>query len=305
MKPRVILAGGSGFVGQALTPVLIARDYEVIVLTREPSSQRGEIRHEQWDGTTIGPWVRVIDGAEAIINLTGRSINCRHTPENKREIINSRGNSVRVLGDAVARCAHPPKAFVQASGVGIYGDQGDQWCDENARKGKDFAAEVCRLWEGAFAEVAAPQMRKAVLRLGVVLGPNGGFLQLLGKLTRWFLGGQVGNGRQFISWIHIADLNRMFLRGLEDADIAGVFNAVAPNPVSNAEFMREMRRALHRPWSPPVPKFTAHLGSLLLGTEASLALVSQRCTPRHFLAKDLHFDFPELRPALHNIYSKP
>jgi uncharacterized protein (TIGR01777 family) len=305
MKPRVIVAGGSGFVGHALAPILLAHDYEVVILTREPSSRHGDVLYQQWDGQTPGSWTQFVDGAKAIVNLTGHSINCRHTPENERAIIESRVNSVRVLGDAIAFCAQPPKVFIQASGVGIYGDQGDRWCDENAPHRNDFPAKVCELWEGAFAKITAPQTRKVVLRLGVVLGPNGGFLELLGKLTRWFLGGQVGDGRQFISWIHVADLNRMFVRALEDAEIAGVFNAVAPGPVSNAEFMREMRRALRRPWSPPVPEFAARLGGSIMGTEASLALVSQRCTPKHFLEKDFRFDFPELRTALHNIYSKP
>jgi uncharacterized protein len=305
MRPRIILAGGSGFVGQALASVLLGRNYEVVVFTRESSSQRGDVRYEQWDGKTIGSWAQAVDGAEAIVNLTGYSINCRHTSENKRKIVDSRVNSVRVLGGAMARCAQPPKAFVQASGVGIYGNQGDRWCDESAPHGNDFPAEVCKLWEDAFAEIAAPGTRKVVLRLGVVLGPDGGFLELLGKLTRWFLGGQMGDGRQFISWLHLTDLNRMFLWGIERAEIAGVFNAAAPNPVPNAEFMREMRRALRRPWSPPVPKFAARIGAMLMGTEASLAFVSQRCTPKHFLKKGFHFDFPELHPALHNVYSKP
>jgi uncharacterized protein len=304
MNPRVLLAGGSGFIGRALAPVLLTRGYEVVVLTRTRPDQHGQLRYEQWDGQTIGRWVEYLDGAEAIVNLTGRSINCRHTPQNKREIIDSRINSVRVLGDAIMRCAQRPKVFVQVSGVGIYGDRDDGWCDENTPPGNDFPAEVCKVWESAFAEIVAPQTRKVVLRLGVVLGPTGGFLQLLERLTRWFLGGKVGNGRQFISWIHLADLNRLFLWSIEQPEITGVFNAVAPNPVTNAEFMREMRRALHRPWSPPVPLFAARLGASVIGTDANLALVSQRCTPRHFVSKNFYFDFPELRAALRNIYAK-
>jgi uncharacterized protein (TIGR01777 family) len=304
VNKRVIVAGGSGFVGNTLGPVLESRGYEVVVLTRRLSTRAGKGHYEQWDGKTVGPWSALLEGAKAVVNLTGRSINCRHTPENKSAIIDSRVSSVRVLGEAITRCSQPPNAFIQASGVGIYGDQGDHWCDEHAAHGHDFPAEVCEVWEGAVAEMPALQTRKVVLRLGVVLGPNGGFLELLSKLTRWFLGGQVGNGRQFISWIHIVDLNRMFLHAIEQAD-AGVFNATAPNPVTNAEFMREMRHVLHRPWSPPVPEFAARIGCALIGTEASLALVSQRCTPKHFLEKNFEFEFPELRPALHNIYSRP
>ena len=304
MKPRIILAGGSGFVGKALTPLLLGRDYEVVVLTRASSSQTGDVRYAQWDGKTIGEWAKLADGAKAIVNLTGRSINCRHTPENRREIIESRVDSVQVLGKAITQCSQPPEVFVQAAGVGIYGESGDRWCDEDSPHGTDFVAEVCERWEAAFAAVEAPATRKVLLRLGVALGPDGGFLKVLSTLTRWFLGGQAGDGRQFVSWIHLADLTGMFMWGIDDANITGIFNAAAPNPVSNAELMQELRRVLHRPWSPPVPEFAIRLGAALMGTEPSLALTSQRCTPRHFLETDFKFDFPELRPALTNIYPR-
>ena len=302
MKTRIVLAGGSGLIGRSLAHLLLAKGYAVIVLTRSPSHQEGQIRCVQWDGRTTGDWTRFVDGAEAVVNLTGRTINCRHTPENRREIIDSRVNSVQVLGQAIASCAKPPRAFVQASGISIYGDAGDRWCDEDAPQSDDFLAQVCQLWEEAFDKVNASGMRKSVLRIAPALSPNGGFLDLLGKLTRWFLGGRVGDGRQFISWIHIADLNQMFLWAIERNEVAGVFNAASLNPVTNAELMRDLRRALHRPWSPPVPKWTLPFGAWLMGTEASLALTSCRTAPRHFLRNGFKFEFPELRQALANIY---
>ncbi|HJT81830.1 MAG TPA: TIGR01777 family oxidoreductase [Chthoniobacterales bacterium] len=304
MKSRVVIAGGSGFVGQGLTACLLARDYEVIILTRHPGKRHDGATEIQWDGQNPGDWVTTLGGAEVVINLTGKSVNSRHTPENKREILESRVNSVRALGHAIERASAPPRVFIQATGVGIYQDRGDAWSDENAPHGSDFMAQVCEHWEGAFNGIDAPNTRKIILRLGVVMGRNGGFLALLGRLTRWFLGGHIGNGRQFISWIHIDDLVRMFIRAIEDDTVAGVLNATAPNPVRNSEFMRELRRTLHRPWSPPVPVFAARLGSALMGTEAELALVSQRCSPKRFLEHGFQFDFPELRSALHHIYSK-
>ncbi len=279
MKPRIVLAGGSGFIGQSLSPFLLSKNYELIVLTRAESDHRGAVRNVHWDGKTLDDWLEFVNGAFAVVNLTGRSINCRHTPENRREIIDSRVNSVRVLGQAIARCAQPPKAFVQIAGVGIYGDKGKRICDETASPGDDFVTKVCEKWEAAFDSVDAPNTRKVLFRLGVVLGPSGGFLELLSKLTRWFLGGHVGSGRQYISWIHIADLSRMISASIENEELTGVFNVTSPNPVTNAELMRELRRALHRPWSPPVPEFAARIGSWLMGTEANLALVSQRCIP--------------------------
>jgi uncharacterized protein len=302
MKPRIVLAGGSGFIGQSLSPFLVSKNYEVIVLTRTKSDHYGAVRHAHWDGKTLGDWIEFVNGALAVVNLTGRSINCRQTPENRREIVDSRIDSVRVLGEAIGRCAQPPRAFVQVAGVGIYGDKGERICDETTTPGNDFVTEVCEKWEVAFAKVEAPDTRKVLLRLGVVLGSNGGFLELLGKLTRWFLGGQVGNGRQYISWIHISDLSHMVLAGIENQELTGTFNATSPNPVTNGEFMRELRGALHRPWSPPIPEFAARIGSWLMGTEASLALVSQRCVPTRFLENSFNFEFPALRPALTNIF---
>jgi uncharacterized protein (TIGR01777 family) len=198
-----------------------------------------------------------LDIINEVVNRTGKSGNCRYTPENKREIIDSRVNSVRVLAEAIAKCTKPPAAFIQAGSLAIYGDPGDRWCDEGTSEGDGFSADVCRQWEDAFHSITMPGMRKSILRIGFALGPDGGALEMLAKLTRFFLGGTVGSGRQFTSWIHIADLNRMFLAAIERDDF-GVFNATAPNPVTNAE-LREMRRAVHRPWSPPVPALIAHI----------------------------------------------
>ena len=302
MKPRIVLAGGSGFIGQSLSPHLVSKNYEIVVLTRGKSNHHGRIREAHWDGKKLGEWPQFVNGALGLVNLTGRSINTRHTPEHRREIIDSRVDSVRILGEAIGRCMQPPRVFVQLAGVGIYGDKGERICDETTAPGDDFVSEVCKKWEAAFDSVDSPNTRKVLLRLGVVLGRNGGFLHVLSRLTRWFLGGQVGEGRQYISWIHIADLSRMILQAIDQEQLTGVFNATAPNPVTNADLMRELRRALHRPWSPPVPEFAARIGSWLIGTEARLALVSQRCVPKQFLEKNFEFEFPNLREALANIY---
>jgi uncharacterized protein (TIGR01777 family) len=304
MKPRIVLAGGSGFIGQSLSPFLVSKNYEIVVLTRGKSDHHGSIREAHWDGKTLGEWTQFVNGALGLVNLTGRSINTRHTPEHRREIVDSRVDSVHILGEAIGRCVQPPKVLVQLAGVGIYGDKADRICDETTAPGDDFVSEVCRKWEAAFDSIASPHSRKVLLRLGVVLGRNGGFLHVLSRLTRWFLGGHVGEGRQYISWIHIADLSRMILQAIAEEELIGVFNAAAPNPATNAELMRELRRALHRPWSPPVPEFAARIASWLLGTEASLALVSQRCVPKRFLEKNFEFEFSNLRQALANIYPK-
>lgn len=304
MTGRIILAGGSGFLGQSLAETLHGKGYEVIVLGRSASRQTATARHVQWDGRTVGEWAGLLEGAQAIVNLTGRSVNCRHTPAHRREIIESRVDSVRALGEALGKCSRPPQVFAQASSLAIYGDPGDRWCDEDAPHAEGFSETVCELWEGAFAAIHRLGMRKVVLRIGIVLGADGGALPVLARLTRWFLGGAVGNGRQYISWIHIADLNRMFVEAIERNDLAGAFNATGPNPETNAEFMRELRHALHRPWSPPVPAWATRIGARLMGTEASLALTGRRCRPKRFLESGFHFEFPELRRALADLFPR-
>jgi hypothetical protein len=260
------------------------------------------VQHLRWDGKTLGDWTQALDAARAVVNLAGKNINCRHTAENRAEIIRSRVDSVRVLGDAISHCAKPPEVFVQASATGFYGDTGDRAVDENAPSGNDFMAEVCRQWEGAFDALPLSGTRKVVLRIGFVLGRNGGALQVLEKLTRMFLGSAVGNGRQFISWIHISDLCRMIVAAIERPELTGVFNATAPEPVTNSEFMHELRRALRRPWVPPVPALFARAGAWLMGSEGDLALLSYRCVPRRFVEHEFPFAFPGLEAALADLY---
>jgi uncharacterized protein (TIGR01777 family) len=302
MSGRVVLAGGSGFLGRSLAGVLTGRGYEVVVLTRDNPATEGAIRFEQWDGRTLGDWGQLLEGAVALVNLTGKSVNCRYTADNRREILASRVDSVRVLGQAMAGCAEPPRVWVQAGSLAFYGHTADRWCDENSAQGEGFSADVCRQWESTFAALDLPQTRKVLLRIGFALARNEGALKTLERLTRCFLGGAVGSGRQFISWIHIADLNRMFAWAIEREELAGVFNATGPNPMTNTDFMRELRRALHRPWSPPVPAPIARLGALLMGTEADLALHGFRGTPKRFLEHGFEFEYPQLGRALHDLY---
>jgi uncharacterized protein (TIGR01777 family) len=302
MKPRVVLAGGSGFLGQALTKVLVGKGYDVVILSRGNERDSAAVQQLHWDGQHLGDWWHSVDGASALVNLTGRSVNCRHTPAHRREIMESRVNSVRVLGEALSRCSQPPLVWVQASSLAIYGDPGDRWCDEDSPHADGFSEEVCKRWEGEFEKIHASGLRKVVMRIGIVLDAENGALPVLARLSRLFLGGRVGHGRQYVSWIHVADLTRMLMEAIERPDIAGVFNATGPNPVTNAEFMRELRRVLHRPWSPPVPAWATRLGAFFMRTEPSLALTGRRCRPKRFLESGFHFDFSELRGALADLY---
>lgn len=294
----VVLAGGSGFLGRSLSPFLSSCGYRVVVLSRSTDASKTEVETLYWDGKHVGTWCDALRGAFAVINLTGRSVNCRYTAKNRCEILASRVNSVRALGEAITRSRRPPGVLVQASSLAIYGDAGDAVCDEHALPGSGFGAEVCLQWEAAVNSLRLPHTRSVVLRIGFAVGRNGGVLQTLAGLTRWFLGGSAGGGRQYISWIHTADLNNMFRAAVESDSMRGVYNATGPEPVTNREFMRELRSVVGRPWSPPVPSVAVKIGAFLMRTEASLALTGRRCVPSRFVDAGFRFQFPELRPAL-------
>ncbi len=299
---RIVLAGGSGFLGQALAEELVRKGYEVVVLTRAPSPGSGPVRRVGWDGKSVGEWASLIDGARAVVNLTGKSVNCRHTEENREEIVSSRVDSVKAVGAAIARCSRPPEVLVQAASLAIYGDAGDRICDETSPAGSGFTVECCAQWELAWSEARSEKTRQVLLRIGIALGANGGALEVLGNLTKWLLGGTVGSGDQYVSWLHLRDLNRIFLAAIEEPEMSGVFNATSPNPVTNREFMREMRRALHRPWSPPAPSWAVRIGSFLMGTEASLALTGRRCIPKRLQERGFRFEMPDLPGTLRDLF---
>jgi hypothetical protein len=302
-KRRIVVAGGGGFIGRALIKELLQQNCEVVVLTRSLREREDEATAAEWDGEHLGDWIQHLDGAEAVVNLAGRNVNCRHTPENLAEIIESRVNSVQTIAAAIEHHVRMrPRLWIQAGAVGFYGNRHDEICDETTSAGAGLLADVCRIWEDAFFSAHIPQTRRILFRTGIVLGRDGGALPLLVHYARWFLGGAAGNGRQYISWIHHADLTGMFLKALEhDNYYAGTYNAVAPNPVTNAEFMRTLRRTLYRPWSPPIPGWALKWGTRLTNMEASLALEGCRCAPKRFLESGFRFKFPELGAALKNV----
>lgn len=299
---RIVIAGGSGFLGRAITPDLLKAGYQVAILTRGPDRQSNGVPFVHWDGKTLAPWAQLLDGATAVINLAGRSVNCRYSAANRREIVESRVDSVRVIGQAIERCAIPPKAWVQSASAAIYGDAGERLCDDQTPPGTGFSPDTCVTWETTFHQTPSPGTRRVLLRIGFALGTDGGALGTLAKLARCFLGGRVGSGRQWMSWLHAKDLSRIVLWSIQRDDIEGLFLVAGPNPVRNAEFMRELRRAVHRPWSPPVPPWAVRFGSRLLGTESELALWGRRCAPTRLIQKGFEFEFPELRSALRDLF---
>jgi uncharacterized protein (TIGR01777 family) len=301
MQETVILAGEGGFLSQNLTRFLIREGYSVIVLTRIPQRSNA-VRWIEWNGKTHGSWMRFVNGAKAVVNLTGRSINCLYNEKNRREILNSRLDSARALSEAIRVAQPPPKAFIQATSLAIYGDSAERINDEYAPPGSGFAAEVCQRWEELIHEMELPSTRRVILRIGLVLGRGSDNLTPLVQLTKSYLGGSMGNGKQYISWIHVNDLSEMFRWSVERPYVQGVYNATSPNPVANLEFMRELRTAIGRPWSPPIPGFAVKLGAkLVLRTEPSLVLTSRRCVPRRFQQQGFEFRHPDLVQALRHV----
>jgi hypothetical protein len=266
------------------------------------------VTYRRWDAKTVGDWIECLDGAAAVVNLVGRSVDCRKTPEQKREIVDSRVNSCRVLGEAMRHIAFPPPIWVQTGTAHIVGDPipEDTICDDETPPGEGFAPQVGIAWEKAFHDALLPDQRGVVYRISFVLGNGGGALSRLALLTKLGLGGTVGSGKQWISWIHIDDMTRLFITAIDDERYRGTFMATAPEPVTNREFMRAMRRAYRRPWSPPAPGFAVRIASRwILRTDAELALLGRRCIPRRLMqCHAFRFKFPALSLALVNLAGK-
>ena len=300
---KVIIAGGAGFLGRALARSLAQDGWEVVILSRRPAPDDGRIRTAVWDGKNAGAWAAELDGAAAVVNLAGRSVACIHTPENRREIVDSRVNSVRAIDQACRQCRQPPPVLVQAASLAIYGDPDDRICDETSPHGTGFSVEVCEAWEGAFfAGAAAEDARRVALRIGFVLGRDGGALKPLANLARWFLGGAAGSGRHYISWVHIDDFSAMCRWAIESPQARGAYNATGPAPATNAEFMRALRGALGRPWAPPTPAWAVRLGArFIIRADPDLALGGRRCVPRRLLDEGFAFRHTELGATLREL----
>jgi len=305
MKPtgRIVIAGGTGFLGQNLARYLVGIGCEVVVVSRHPAVEDGRWHHAQWDARTLGDWTRHLDGATALVNLAGRTVDCVKTPDHCDEILRSRVESTEVLGRALQHVRALPRVWVQMATAHRYGDPPDVVCDEDSAFGYGLAPFVGAAWEDAFTRAVPSQMRRVILRTSFVLGRDGGALPRLTKLARWGLGGKVGHGRQGISWIHEEDMTRLFARAIADDEMNGSYLATAPNPVSNSVFMRELRRALGIPFGLPAATWMVRLAApLILRTDPELALYGRFCVSRRLRDEGFEFAFPDLGPALRDLY---
>lgn len=298
---KTIIAGGSGQVGTVLARAFREAGHEVVVLSRTPDSAPWRV--VAWDARTVGDWAAELDGSEVVINLAGRSVDCRYHPANRRAILESRVNSTRVVGEAIARATRPPGVWLQASTATLYAHRYDAPNDEatgllggaeaQAPDTWRFSIEVATAWELALDEAATPQTRKVKLRSAMMMSPDrGGVFDVLLRLVRCGLGGQAGDGRQFVSWIHHEDFIRAIHWIIEHDALAGPVNLTAPNPVPNSEFMRALRRAWGQPIGLPASTWMLEIGAFFLRTETELILKSRRVVPARLIQAGFTFRFP-------------
>ena len=313
---KLVLAGGSGFLGSALAEYFSRRGWQIVILTRKSSAlaeaSDQKIQEVRWDGKILGDWRKALNGCDTLINLAGRSINCRFTPAHRQEILDSRTEATKVLGQAISECDNPASVWLNCSGVGIYNQSFHRDVDESdsdfseAETGASFMGSVALRWEQVLAEANTPRTRKVALRISLVLGRHeGSAFTILRRLARLGLAGRMGSGKQFVSWIHERDFCRAIEWIIQTETLSGPVNITAPVPVTNAEFMRSLRRASGRPIGVPAPALALKLGSIITHTEPGLVLDSRRVVPKRLMASGFSFDFPTYDSALRDLISPP
>lgn len=303
---RIVVAGGTGFIGQPLVASLARDDHEVIVLTRHPERATALPRGARavgWDARTPAGWGQLVDGAGAVINMAGAGLaDARWSAARKRTLRGSRIDATTAIADAIAAASDRPGVLLQGSAIGYYGFRGDALITESTGPGEGFLAELCADWERASEPVEALGVRRVLLRTGgMVLGRGGGALPKMALPFKLFAGGPIGSGQQYASWIHRDDEIGAIRFLLDDASTSGPYNLVAPEPATNAEMGRALGRALHRPYWLPAPAFALRL---VLGELADVILKSARVVPERLLAAGFAPRFPRLDDALEDIYSR-
>ncbi len=294
---RIVIAGGTGFIGRGLAKEAAVRGWEAVVLSRGSGQVEGA-RIARWDGRTQGDWAEELEGAEAVVNLAGAPILKRLTPEYEKVLRSSRIGPTQAIGAAIRACASPPAAWVNGSAVGIYGDAGPEALDESSPAGSDPIARICVDWETACTDFSLAATARTRLRIGIVLGEGGGAFEELSKPVKMFAGSPLGSGDQFMSWIHREDLVRMIFWAI-DRRLEGPLNATAPAPASNREMMAALREAFRAPTvAPPLPSFAAPILSRITGLNFELLLTGQKVLPQAALAGGFEFKFTDLSAAL-------
>lgn len=311
---KFILAGGSGFIGNALTNYFGA-DNEIVILSRSSKSNvnnafrefelkeeaRKNLRFVYWDGQHTDAWCKEIDGANLVINLSGKSVNCRYNERNKKEIFDSRVNATKAIGEAISKAVVPPQLWINAASATIYKHATTQaWDEYNGEYENDFSVQVCKLWEKTFFEQRTAFTRKVALRMAVTLGTGGVMIPYL-NLCKCGLGGKQGTGKQMFSWVHEEDICRVVEFMWQHKEPEGVFNVSSPNPVNNETFMRLLRKSAGHTCGLPAYEWMLNIGALLIGTETELLLKSRWVLPTKLLEKGFIFRYNNIEEAFQNI----
>ncbi len=299
---RIVIAGGSGQVGTILARAWHARGDDVVVLSRTPTS--ASWRTAAWDAKSLGPWANELDGADVVVNLAGRSVNCRYNAKNRRDIMDSRVDSTRIIGEAIAKAKRPPRIWLQAATATIYAHRFDAPNDDrtgiiggaepNVSDTWKFSIDVAKAWERTCNEANTPQTRKVLLRSAMVMSPDAdGIFDTLLKLVRRGLGGNAAGGKQYVSWIHERDFVRAMDWIIEHHALSGAVIISAPHPLPYSEFMRSLRNAAGVRIGLPSTRWMLELGAIFMQTETELVLKSRRVVPARLLESGFKFEFPE------------
>jgi uncharacterized protein (TIGR01777 family) len=301
---KIILAGGNGYLGRILAEYYRPLAAEVIILSRQPKAAEGNVKTLLWDGRTEGEWTASLTEADMLVNLCGKNVNCRYTPKNRAEIIDSRVTPTTLLGKVMGKLAHPPKLWINITSATIYRHAEDRPQEEETGAiGYGFSIEVCRRWEEAFFQANTPRTRKIALRMGIVLGRSDAAFPRLLNLVKCGLGGKQGNGQQYVSWIHEQDAAQSTEWCLQQQDLAGVINCTAPGPIKNTDLMACIRQAWGIPFGLPAPAWLLAIGALVIGTEPELILKSRWVLPKRLRDSGYTFLFPAVGPAINDILS--
>lgn len=297
MKKKVVIAGGTGFIGQYLQAKFKDLGYEVVIISRKSP-------HIQW--SNHAGIVDALERADMVINLAGKSVNCRYNPTNKKEIILSRTETTEVIGNALLACENPPSLWINSSTATIYRHAEDRPMTEASGDiGTGFSVDVAKAWEQSLFDFKLTSTRQIALRMAIVLGEDGGVMTPFQNLVRFGLGGVQGSGNQIFSWIHIEDVFRIILFLQDNKDLSGVFNCSSPYPISNREFMMHMRKAMNRKFGLPSPKCMLEIGAIFIRTETELIFKSRWVLPERLEKEGFVFTFNKIDKALQQIVKHP
>ncbi|MGZ3757344.1 MAG: TIGR01777 family oxidoreductase [Mucilaginibacter sp.] len=301
---KIVMAGGNGYLGGVLANYYRQKSDEIIILSRKPKPADGNIRTLLWDGRTKGEWATALDGANMLINLCGKNVNCRYNEANKKAIIASRVIPTALLGEVIGELENQPKLWINITSATIYRHAEDRPQDEETGDiGSGFSVDVCKQWESSFFETNTPNTRKIALRMGIVLGMSDSAFPRLLNLVKFGLGGKQGDGQQYMSWIHEQDAARVTEWLLENEKIDGVINCTAPKPIKNTEFMAAIRHAYGTPIGLPAPAWLLALGAAIIGTETELILKSRWVLPGRLTDAGYKFSFEDAGDAIKDLLS--